>query len=57
MAFCRENRICAPPRDSELATPWAIVEAIAQGIGREVGYRPVERDGAARAAAPIAELV
>jgi hypothetical protein len=43
--------------DFELATPEAIAEAIAQEIGREVGYRPVERDGAARAAALISDLL
>ena len=32
-------------------------QAIADEIGREVDYRPVERDGAARAAAMIAELL
>ena len=45
------------PMDFELATPGAIAEAIAANIGRDVDYRPVERDGAARAAALIAELV
>ena len=43
--------------DFELATPEAIAEAIAKEIGREVDYRPVERDGAERAAALIAELL
>ena len=43
--------------DFDLATPEVIAEAIAEEIGREVGYRPVERDGAARAAALIAELI
>jgi pimeloyl-ACP methyl ester carboxylesterase/predicted glycosyltransferase len=43
--------------DFELATPEAIAEAIAQEIGREVDCRPVERDGAALAAALIAELL
>ena len=43
--------------DFELATPETIAEAIAANIGRDVDYRPVERDGAARAAALIAELV
>ena len=38
-------------------TPEAIAEAIAAEIGREVDYRPVETDGAARAAAHIAELL
>jgi hypothetical protein len=43
--------------DFELATPETIAEAIAQNISRAVDYRPVERDGAARAAALIAELL
>ncbi len=37
--------------------PDAIAAAIAEEIGREVDYRPVERDGAARAASLIAELL
>ncbi|HEY7932228.1 MAG TPA: alpha/beta fold hydrolase [Solirubrobacteraceae bacterium] len=37
--------------------PEAIAEAIAQEIGREVEYRPVETDGAANAARRIAELL
>ena len=36
--------------------PDAIAAAIAQEIGREVDYRPVATDGAARAASLIAEL-
>jgi predicted glycosyltransferase len=43
--------------DFELATPEMIAEAIAQEIVREVDYRPVERDGAERAAALIAQLL
>ena len=43
--------------DFETATPAAIAEAIAEEIGREVDYRPVETDGAAVAAARIAELL
>jgi UDP:flavonoid glycosyltransferase YjiC (YdhE family) len=43
--------------DFETATPELIAEAIAEEIGREVDYRPVETDGAARAAALIAELL
>jgi pimeloyl-ACP methyl ester carboxylesterase/predicted glycosyltransferase len=39
------------------ATPDAIAAAIAAEIGREVDYRPVASDGAARAAALIAELL
>jgi UDP-N-acetylglucosamine:LPS N-acetylglucosamine transferase len=38
-------------------TPESIAAAIAEEIGREVDFRPVERDGAARAAALIAELL
>jgi pimeloyl-ACP methyl ester carboxylesterase/predicted glycosyltransferase len=37
--------------------PDAIAEAIASEIGRKVDYRPVETDGAARAAHLIAELL
>ena len=43
--------------DFEMATPETIAEAIAQEIGQPVDYRPVERDGAARAAALIGELL
>jgi UDP:flavonoid glycosyltransferase YjiC (YdhE family) len=43
--------------DFEVETPETIAEAIAQEIGREVDYRPVERDGAERAGALIAELL
>ncbi|HKG64645.1 MAG TPA: alpha/beta fold hydrolase [Solirubrobacteraceae bacterium] len=43
--------------DFETATPATIAEAIAEEIGREVDYRPVETDGAALAAARIAELL
>jgi UDP-N-acetylglucosamine:LPS N-acetylglucosamine transferase len=43
--------------DFDSSTPDVIAEAIADEIGREVSYRPVERDGAARAAARIAELL
>jgi hypothetical protein len=41
----------------ETESPETIAAAIAAEIGREVDYRPVERDGAARAAALIAELL
>jgi predicted glycosyltransferase len=37
--------------------PDELAGAIAAGIGREVSYRPVETDGAARAAASLAELL
>jgi predicted glycosyltransferase len=43
--------------DFEESTPDVIAEAIATEIGRDVAYRPVETDGAARAAARIAELL
>jgi pimeloyl-ACP methyl ester carboxylesterase len=43
--------------DFEVATPDVIAEAIADEIGREVEYRPVELDGASRAAALVAELL
>jgi pimeloyl-ACP methyl ester carboxylesterase/predicted glycosyltransferase len=39
------------------ATPDGLARAIAAQIGREVSYRPVETDGAARAAASLAELI
>jgi pimeloyl-ACP methyl ester carboxylesterase/predicted glycosyltransferase len=43
--------------DFETDGPSEIAAAIADEIGREVDYRPVETDGAARAAALIAELL
>jgi hypothetical protein len=43
--------------DYESAGPEEIAAAIAAEIGREVQYRPVERDGAARAAALIGEML
>jgi hypothetical protein len=43
--------------DAVAATPETIAQAIADEIGRAVDYRPVETDGAARAAALIAELL
>jgi hypothetical protein len=43
--------------DFETASPDVIAKAIAEEIGREVHYRPVETDGAARAAALIAEFL
>jgi hypothetical protein len=39
------------------APPEVIADAIAEEIGREVDYRPVETDGARRAAERIAELL
>jgi pimeloyl-ACP methyl ester carboxylesterase len=43
--------------DFEESTPAVIADAIAEEIGRDVDYLPVETDGAARAAARIAELL
>jgi hypothetical protein len=43
--------------DYTTSDPDAIADAIAAGIGRAVDYRPVETDGAARAAKLIAQLV
>jgi pimeloyl-ACP methyl ester carboxylesterase/predicted glycosyltransferase len=43
--------------DFEADGPAEIAAAIAEEIGREVDYRPVETDGAARAAKLIAELL
>jgi pimeloyl-ACP methyl ester carboxylesterase len=43
--------------DFDTATPGVIASAIAEEIGRAVDYVPVETDGAARAAALIAELL
>ena len=43
--------------DYDASPPEVIAAAIAEEIDRPVTSRPVERDGAARAAAMIAELV
>jgi hypothetical protein len=43
--------------DFETDGPEEIAAAIDEEIGREVDYRPVETDGAARAADLIAELL
>jgi pimeloyl-ACP methyl ester carboxylesterase len=43
--------------DFDEATPDVIAGAIAEEVGREVDYEPVETDGAARAAAKIAEVL
>ncbi len=43
--------------DFDESPPEVIAAAIAKEIGRDVAYRPVETDGAARAAARIAELL
>ena len=41
----------------EAADPEALAEIIAKELGRETTYRPVETDGAARAAALLADLL
>ena len=43
--------------DFATADAGVIAQAIAEEIGRDVAYRPVETDGAARAAAMLAELL
>jgi hypothetical protein len=43
--------------DFEDSPPETIAAAIAEEIGREVDYLPVETDGARRAAERIAELL
>jgi hypothetical protein len=43
--------------DYDDSPPETIAAAIAEEIGREVDYRPVETDGAARAAARIADVL
>ncbi len=43
--------------DFDEADPDALAETIAAELGRDIDYRPVERDGAALAAAAIAELI
>jgi predicted glycosyltransferase len=43
--------------DYDDLTPDSLAEAIATEIGREVSYRPVPSDGAARAAALLADLL
>jgi hypothetical protein len=43
--------------DFDESTPEVIAAAVAEEIGRPVEYRPVETEGAARAAAQIAELL
>jgi hypothetical protein len=42
--------------DFDSAPPDAIADAIASELRRQVDYRPVTADGAARAASLIAEL-
>jgi UDP-N-acetylglucosamine:LPS N-acetylglucosamine transferase len=41
----------------EAADPEALAEIIAKELGRETAYRPVETDGAARAAGLLADLI
>ncbi len=43
--------------DYDDSPPDAIAEAIAQEVGREVDYRPVETDGARRAAERLADML
>ena len=43
--------------DFDDSTPAVIAAAISEEIGRHVAYRPVETDGAKRAATRIAELL
>jgi hypothetical protein len=43
--------------DFDEAPPDAISEAIADEIGRDVDYQPVETDGARRAAERLAEML
>ena len=42
--------------DFDMSTPDGIADAIAEEVGRPVDYRPVETDGARRAAEKLAEL-
>ena len=42
---------------TEASDPDALAAVIAADIGRDVSYRPVETDGASRAAAMLAELL
>jgi UDP-N-acetylglucosamine:LPS N-acetylglucosamine transferase len=41
----------------ETATPAAVATAIVEQVGLQVDYRPVETDGAAKAAALIADII
>jgi hypothetical protein len=43
--------------DFDDSTPAVIAAAISEEIGRQVDYRPVETDGATRAATRIADLL
>ena len=52
-----ENYRAGRCMDFDTATPDVVAAAIAEEIGRETRYRPVETDGAERAAGMIAELL
>jgi hypothetical protein len=43
--------------DFDTATPEVIADMITHEIGRHVDYKPVESDGATRAASLIAQLL
>ena len=53
----RLDRYGAGRRWTSTDGPLEIAAAIAEEIGREVDYRPVETDGASRAAARLAEML
>ena len=44
-------------RYTEASDPQGLADALVAEVGRDVNYRPVETDGAARAAAMLAELI
>ena len=44
-------------RYAEASDPQGLADALVAEVGRDVNYRPVETDGAARAAAMLAELI
>jgi hypothetical protein len=46
-----------PPLDYASASPEIVADAIVAKIGRPIAYRPVESDGARRAAHMLAELI
>ncbi len=51
------DRALHPGLDYDQSPPEVIAEAIATEVDRPIDYRPVETDGAARAAALIAALI
>ncbi|MFZ0385279.1 MAG: hypothetical protein WAL22_06440 [Solirubrobacteraceae bacterium] len=53
----RERYRAGRRMDYDESSPSTIAAAIAEEIGRDVDYLPVASDGAARAAALIAELI